>query len=242
MDRDPDDFASRVEKFADAVKSRRGDLDERPSSGVRDLLRLTERYAIPAAISALEANVRLLELSAEAIRLADEELEELESEGARARPDDVTLDEVDSVLEEFEEALRGEPTDPDARRLLTEARDLRTEIRDRIDASRTARSGGSAYEGADSYDVPVREELDGERDKRDAPEQGTVDVEAELESIRRDLDVPEPEYVDDSGRAESNGDEEGISDGVEGGSDTDDSDTDDAGNGDGSPDEANGRD
>lgn len=239
MDRDPDDFASRVEKFADDVKSRR-DFDERPSSGVHSLLRLTERYAIPAAISALKATVRLLELSAEAIRLANEELE---AEDTRARTNDVTLDKVDSVLEEFEEALRGEPTDPDARRLLTEARDLRTEIRDRIDTSRADQIGESANEEANSYNVPIREESDGECDERDTPEQGTVDVEAELESIRHDLNVPDPEYVDDAEQAELDGDEEGTSDGLNASDgDTDDSNTDDASNGDGSPDKADGRD
>lgn len=158
-----------------------GVREDRRSSGVRDLLRFTEQYTIPAVIAILETNVRLLELLAGSIRLADGRLDEAEERSA-----DRTLDALDGALTDVREAVAGTPTSPEARRLLREARELRSEAERRLEERTTTASGPGTDEGEDAvHEVPV-------------------DVEAELESIKREVDDG------DAGRArESTGNDAG---------------------------------
>jgi len=133
------------------------------------LLRLTERRAIPALVAALEAQIRALELLQDVIRVAEgrpprrdgadrDPPRTGERAGAVGR---AALDRLDDVLAELESALAtGESSDPQARELLGEARDLRADVEAQL-----------------SPDA-------GDREREEVP----VDVEAELDSIKRELD------------------------------------------------------
>ncbi|MFB6165364.1 MAG: hypothetical protein ABEJ31_09430 [Haloarculaceae archaeon] len=141
-----------------------------------DLLRFTDEVAIPGAILVLEANVRALRLLQRAIRLS-EPGDSSGSTGAdtavRDRAVDLsrtTLTRLDDALADLQAAVEGRPEDSDARELLAEARDLRTEIDERL--ARTAAETGQA------------DATDGESDSA-VP----VDVDAELRSIRDDVDA-----------------------------------------------------
>lgn len=139
--------------------------DRRRTSGARDLLRFTEQYTIPAVIAILETNVRLLELLAGSIRLADGRLDEAEE-----RRTGRTLDALDGALTDVREAVAGTPTSPEARRLLREARELRSEAERRLE-ERTTTTSEPGTDGSE-----------------DAVHEVPVDVEAELESIKQEVD------------------------------------------------------
>lgn len=217
---DDEDLAPRLDALADDLDALRSDLDPDRPPRVRDLLRFTERYTIPALIAILEANVRLLELTAASIRLADGRLDEGDS-STRA----VAVDALDRALEDLGGALRGVPTDADARRLVEETRDLRREIGDRIEESRTTaapgqRTGGERTRTGEAdpvrrtYRVPVESAGGGEdagSGNDDDPESAggpAVDVDAELESIKRELDEDaEPDRTSDSEEQDDDGGE-----------------------------------
>lgn len=153
----PDDLAPLLEELAATLEALQ--RTQRPR-GVRDILRFTEQYTIPAVIAVLEANIRLLELLAGSIRLADGRMEE----GRRARGGDALTrsarETLDAALAELTRAFEGEPNDPEVRRLLEDARELRAEIRERIAESSAADAGSE----------PI-----------------TIDVDAELASIREEV-------------------------------------------------------
>lgn len=141
----------------------------------REVLRFTESYAIPTAVAVLEANIRALELLAAAIRAVEGGASD--AKRARARAESVsraTLDRLDDALVDLQNALEGRPENADARRLLDEARELRAEIDDRL---RETPRGADRSETGDSDPGGTT------RDVHEVP----VDVESELDSIKRDL-------------------------------------------------------
>ncbi len=186
-------------------------LPRPPSPG--ELLRFTEQYTIPALISLLEANVRLLELLAAALRVADgrplEATEELTDAGGRleavraegeglAAASRATLQRLDEALAELQTAAEGgTPDDPDVRRLLSQARELRSEVDERLAEAESAPA--STDEGAVRVDV----DGPGSDDPDDGEEASTgvdLDVDEELDTIRRQVDGPdEPDEPDDDG-------------------------------------------
>lgn len=190
-----DDLAPLLEELATTLNELRDQLEDDRPRRMRDLLRFTEQYTIPAVISLLETNIRLLELTAGAIRLADGRLDGRE----RSQRREVAVDALERALDDLGGALRGDPTDPEARRLLEEARDLRREVRGRLaaatDEGTTADSEpASARRAPDGYDVPVRAEGETAGSSSDeAPDEG-VDVDAELETIRREVHGDEDEH------------------------------------------------
>jgi len=172
----------------------------------RELLRFSEQYTIPTLIALLESGIRSLELLRATLRLLDGRGIEEASPAARERVESVgrtTFDRVDAVLSDLSSAVEGgEPGDPDARDLLADARALREEIDDRLRAMETgdgtgrdvtARRSGDPTSGG--RDIPVRpadragdDGNEGGVDGGDVDEAEVgVDVDAELESIRRDL-------------------------------------------------------
>lgn len=156
--RDPDAVA---DELAGTLRELRTEMRDgrrplRPPTP-RELLRFTDEYTIPALVASLEAAIRALELLQGAIRLVEGR------PAGRDRPDvaaagRATLDRLDALLAELQDAFEGEPPDPEARRLLADARELRDELGDRLDAGHTAGEG-----------VPV-------------------DVESELRSIKDEYD------------------------------------------------------
>lgn len=165
--------------LAHSLRDLQRELDDGPGRPrlptPQELLRFTDEVAIPALILVLETNIRALRLLQRALRFA---------EGRDTRPtggssevrdraialSQTTLDRLDGVLADAQDAIEGQPPDEDSRELLDEARDLRTEIDDRLAAERsdTASAGGTPAE-TDSDAVPV-------------------DVDSELQSLKDDLD------------------------------------------------------
>lgn len=161
--RDPDEVAT---ELAETLRELQGELGTRrrpprpPTPG--ELLRFTDEYAIPALVAGLEATIRTLELLQGAIRLVERRPTD------RERPDlggtgRATLDRLDGLLSDLGDAIEGEASDPEARRLLAEARALREELDAALEPSTAEESDGGPTE------VPV-------------------DVEGELQSIKETLD------------------------------------------------------
>jgi len=184
-----DTDTDRSGRVADPRRQPPEGLPRPPSPG--EVLRFTESYTIPTVIAALEAAVRALELLAATIRLLDGRdprggsgsredgaLAELRSDAGdrAARTGRAALERVDEALGELQRSYEGEPEDPTARRLLADARALRSEIDDRL--SEAARNG-------DESDDPGAGEGGGRETGGAGNERATVDVEAELETLRR---------------------------------------------------------
>ncbi len=136
----------------------------------QELLRFTDEVAIPAAILILETNVRALRLLQRAIRLADPDRDRTDGRDTAVRDRAVqlsqtTVEKLDDVLADVQDAVEGRPTDDDAERVLSEAQSLRDEIDDRL----AAETESTDADTATAATVPV-------------------DVDAELQSIKDDLD------------------------------------------------------
>jgi hypothetical protein len=218
---DDQSLASAVDELADTLEDLRVQLREPPRGplGVprpptpRELLRLTEGYTIPALVAFLETNVRMLELLAATLRVADgrpldvvdepgvleagsRTLEAAGRDGADglAAASRATLARLDDALVELQVAAEGDaPDGPEVQRLLSEARELRAEVDERLSEAEQASGShpmsGSAGEepeataaGDEGVDGPVG-----------------VDVEEELDTLRRRADRPtDPDEGDDA--------------------------------------------
>jgi hypothetical protein len=200
-----------VRDLADAVEDLRAELQEprrgplgrfRPPSP-RELLRFTEQQTIPALVAVLETNVRMLELLAAAIRLADgRPLDAVDRDddgfetGRRAlmtgadglaAASRATLERLDAALAELQEAADGgAPDDPEVRRLLSEARTLRAEVDERLADATDRASGSGTGPGVTDDDADPRRVEEG---GPGGPVE--VDVEEELETLRREADQRE---------------------------------------------------
>lgn len=184
-----------------------------PAAG--ELLRFTESYTIPTLLSILEASIRALELLQATLRLVDGRPLDTDRRDRRERSGDTaarvgslgrtTVDRVDTALSELTAALEGEPPEGEARDLLTEAKSLREEVDRRIrEAERDGRGGGrrrrpveadTARRASDGvHEIPVTAEGAPTPDTEDvdAPtadeSEASVDVDAELESIREEVE------------------------------------------------------
>lgn len=182
---DRDDLEERLDRLEETLEALRDELDDgRPDDGSSRMpgraaeraLRLTERVAVPAAVAALEANVRVL-------TFVQERLRELEGREPRARgaarspPSRVSegvLERLDDALFRLEDAMADAdlPQNAEARRLLERARDLNEEVRGRVG---TRPSGTSPT----VIEIDVEEELDEIRDdveaeSADEPDGGEV--------------------------------------------------------------------
>jgi len=168
-----------------------GGLPRPPTPG--ELFRFTEQYTIPALISLLETSIRVLELLGGAIRLAEGRAFDDSNERTDhlAEVSRSTLRKLDDALAEVQNAAAGgQPDDPEVRRLLGEARSLREEVDDRL-AAATDRPESDRKRVDDSVGITVR----------DASEDDAVgiDVDAELESIKREVDGEESDESTDGG-------------------------------------------
>ena len=186
-----DELAERVAELEATLEQLRREIRRPPTGPLglprpptpRELLELTDRYAIPTAIAVLEANVRALELLQRLIRLADtERVAEAEADRMRSRAEAisrVTLDQLDGVLEELQEGAL--PREPESRQIIEDARQLRAELREWLaDGDRTVADSTSREreltKGADESD-----------ELNDAADAVEIDVDEELRSIRAEL-------------------------------------------------------
>lgn len=215
MDDRERDLQESVDELTETLEALRSELQEPPRGplGVPrpptpgELLRFTERYSIPALISLLETAIRTLELLAAAIRIAEgRPLDGHSGRGRAKTPTNTdrlasasrrTLEALDDALAEVQSAAAGgEPDDPELRGLLEEARSLRTEVDEQL-AEATAETSDDE-DGVTPVDIEVeagddRAESEDAGDAEDAEDDADridVDVEGELESIKRELDDP----------------------------------------------------
>ncbi|WP_254837705.1 DUF7547 family protein [Natronomonas marina] len=199
---DTDDLQASVRELSATLEELRAELRGPPTGPLGlprppkpgELLRLTEEYTIPALVSVLETNIRLLELLAAALRVADgrplaessgsdalADVGERSLEGVRrggeglAAASRATLQRLDDALADLENAAAGEPAEnPEVRQLLSEARNLRAEVDEGLAAA--------------SKDRPDSTETD--------HEPVDIDVDEELETLRRQVDGPDDEPGD----------------------------------------------
>jgi len=219
-----DELSVTLDSLKDAVRADARDgpvAPRRPRSppgptppSPRELLRFTEQYTIPTLIALLESGVRSLELLRATLRLLDGRRIEEASPATRDRVESVgrtTLDRVDGVLSDLASAVEGgEPSDPDARDLLRDARSLREEIDRRLreaegepDRQAGRRTDRHDWDGAtrrasgrapaEGRNIPVRpadgaDEAGDDSGNEEDDDGDPVDVDAELESIRRDVE------------------------------------------------------
>lgn len=240
LDESVDDLAETLEAVRDELRNPPEGplgLPRPPTPG--EFIRFTEQYTIPALISILETSIRTLELLAAALRVADGRPLDGPSDGRRGaddpRADRIasasrrTLRALDDALADLQSAAAGgEPQNPELQRLLSEARDLRAEVDDRLaDATadptdRPGEPGLGPESGPRSGPEPVNIEVkggddeaeDGEDDGDDPGERDVgVDVDSELESIKRELDEPREE-LDGESRSDTGLEDASDDDGV----------------------------
>lgn len=197
-----------VDELADTLEDLREELREPPRGPLGlprpptpgELLRFTERYTIPTVIALLETSIRALELLSAAIRLADGRPLEAPDRavdagrstgvpagaGRLASVSRRTLRTLDDALGDLQRAVaEGSPDDPELRRLLEQARALREEVDDRLaDVAAEEVTDGRRSEGRGRR-RPGRPEPPADAVADDPVE---IDVEEEIESIKRDLD------------------------------------------------------
>jgi hypothetical protein len=156
-------------------------LPRPPTPG--ELLRFTSDVTIPAVILVLKTNIEALKLLRRALRMAEgRPTSTSASNEVRQRASDLsraTLSRLDGALTDLQRAVEGTPEDEEARELIHEAQQLRSQIQERL---------------ADETGVPPEADPDG---ATDVP----VDVDAELRSIKDDI-----EGRDDDDAGTENGD------------------------------------
>jgi hypothetical protein len=217
-----------LDQLGDSVER---DRDPTPP-GPRELLRFTESYTIPTVIALLESAVRALELLQATLRLVDGRgVERRERTGEVGRGAGAvgrtTVDNVDRALSGLTAALEGEAPEGPARDLLADARALREEVDERLRESEWERGGARERGGEGDTDrrrsaddgghrIPVVAE--GETPPMDVGTEDehpqTVDVDAELASIRDEVARERGESADDP-------DERGAAEGRSGGDEDD---------------------
>ena len=189
-----------------------------PPSG-SDVVRFTEEYTIPTVISVLETTIQSLELLRGVLRLADPDRRfRGDRDGSRDRLDGVdrrVADGTERALDELRRVLTGteEPSDPIARDVFTEARELSAEIESILEEARDDGRGSRAARrrrGTEddrredrSVVIPV-DDADGGREasagtagddtdtgdpvpSEDTDSEVEIDVDAELDSIREEV-------------------------------------------------------
>lgn len=242
-DRDTRELLDELETTLDALRE---DLAGRESGRgrpptPRELLRVTEEYTIPTVIATLEAAIAALELVRAVLRIADPDRSLTDRSDRPAtdpvgRAGETAVAGAERALSELREALSAAdpPDDPAARGLVADARELSAEVEARL---REAREGREPRDRSASDDSGrgVRIEVDdgqaGETtgdgkdtgDETDGDGAG-VDVDAELESIRREVrDAPDesPETGGSEGPEAGGTDESTGTDGPTGTDDAD---------------------
>jgi hypothetical protein len=220
MDDRERDLEEVTAELSETLEALRSELREPPRGALglprpprpSELLRFTEQYTIPTVIALLEASIRALELLAAALRVADgrpldaatersdrpsgvASIEGISQAGRDrlARTSRDTLQRLDDALAELQSAAEGDPSNPELRRLLEEARALRSEVDDRL-ADATSESDPPASVRRDNRDSPDESSTDSPGD-----EDGGVgiDVDEELASIKDDLDAERAGAGDD---------------------------------------------
>lgn len=220
MDDRERDLADATAELSDTLETLRTELRE-PARGPlglprpprpSELIQFTEQYTIPTIIAILETSIKVLELLAAGLRVADGRPLDAAGGSSDRRPGAETLDAVgragrdqlartsretlrrlDEALAELQSAAAGDPSNPELRELLDEARKLRAEVDERL-SDAVAETGPTSDEQRDaghSTDADISSVPD---------EDGVgIDVDEELASIKDDLDTERPSDVENDG-------------------------------------------
>ncbi|OLZ41249.1 hypothetical protein A6E15_09715 [Natrinema saccharevitans] len=201
-----DELVDAVRELTRTVDALRAELEEsgprrpplRPPTP-RELLRVTDEVALPAALAVLETGVRALEAFQRGLRVVRTEREvrsrtstAAASTGERAdRLRETTLSSLDTVLSELQRAASSGqlPADDEARDLLAEARELRDDVDSRLRAAAetdTEATDLDRSDGAGGVTIDIEEGPLGDAgpDGADGEPDPAVDVDAELETLR----------------------------------------------------------
>ncbi|WP_254768358.1 DUF7547 family protein [Salinilacihabitans rarus] len=227
MDGSDEDLAEAVRELSETLRELRRELEREGREGrerrrgrpfrfrpprPEDLLRFADDVALPTLIALLEATLRSLEAFQRGLALVRRERRARDrtretAETTRARADELgerALDQLDVALSELQRALSGEGADvPDdrARDLLVDARELRDEV------DRRLRDATAGPEPGDERGRAIEIE-DGSDDADETEADPSVDVDAELETLRERYG-PEEDAEGGEGNDESD-DEDGV--------------------------------
>lgn len=209
MDDEDDELAAAAEELAATLEELSGELRGAPRGPLglprpptpTEVLRFTEGYAIPTIVAILEANIRVLEMLARVLRVADGRPLDGSGRDGIERASRTTLRKLDGALSDLQTAIEGgEPSNPDVARLLDEARSLREEIDDRLPEATAEPSTMDGTKDRSTHGSVADEDTDGgAAGASDEDDDGIeIDVDAELESIKQDVsESPNGDEEDD---------------------------------------------
>ncbi|RQG90512.1 DUF7547 family protein [Natrarchaeobius chitinivorans] len=231
-------MADRDEELAEAIRELTRTIDElsdeletprrrpplRPPTP-RELLSFTDEVAIPALLAVLESSVRALEAFQRGLELVrtEREVRDRTSEAAAVSSDRAnelrrtTISRLDTVLAELQRAASEGtlPADDRARDLLTDARALRDEVDERLQAATDDSGDGRTQTGTTPVEIDIGDGAPRSNDESDTEDGGSpegesaVDVDAELETLKdqygpdEEPDASEP--ADDHERVDGDG-------------------------------------
>ncbi len=206
MDEQADDIADTLEELTRTLADLRTELESRPQRRPeprlrpptpREVLQFTDEVALPALIAIVEANLRTLEAAQRGLSLVRKEQEgrkRVVEAGDRATAlRETTLEQLDGALAGLQEALAGgdRPRDEQAQSLIREARQLQTEIDQRLrEAVDGERSDGAGSTAAEPRRIEIEDESDADStsSETDAADENRsdpgIDVDAELETLK----------------------------------------------------------
>lgn len=224
MARDDDELAEAIADLSRTLSDLRHELEPRRGPRFRpptpsELLEAADEVAIPTLIAILEANVRALEAFQRTLRLFRREREvrdRVDGEITRERATELrrtTLDQLEGALAELQRALsEGEsPRDPRVGDLLEDARELRDDVDRRVaEFANDRRTADGSQSGDDSSGTRIEIEIEDDESEDERRSGDSVDVDAELETLRDQYGTDETDSDDVHG---------GSADGVEDGSD-----------------------
>lgn len=207
-----EDLAETLETLRTELGAPRGPLGAPRPPTPGEVLHFTESYTIPAIVSILETTIRALELLAAAIRLSEGRPVEGAARGGDPPAEDALVDVSRRTLRRLDDALASlgsaaaseGAADPQLRRLVEDARDLRAEVEDRLEDATAADAAPRSATRRRTDPEPIYIEVqagDEEGAEADGDESAAtdVDVDRELDSIKRELDgdefdrAPDPE-------------------------------------------------
>lgn len=208
MDEEDDELAAAAEELAATLDELSGELRGAPRGPLglprpptpTEVLRFAEGYAIPTIVAILEANIRVLDMLARVLRVADGRPLDGSGRDGIERASRTTLQKLDGALSDIQTAIEGgEPSNPDVARLLDEARSLREEIDDRLPEATAEPSTMDGTKDRSTHGSASDEDTDGEAAVASDEDDGIkIDVDAELESIKQNVsDSPDGDEEDD---------------------------------------------
>lgn len=187
---DDSDVAPLVADLVRTLQELEAEFEPRTQSGLPrppspgELVRFTSDVGIPAVILLLRTNIEALKLLQRALRLADGRPPTTGTGGSdvRQRAEQLsrtTLSRLDGALADLQDAVEGRPEDDDARELLEEARELRSDVEQKLRERASEDVQATDTDGDPVEDAPGADSV-------------PVDVDAELRSIKSEFeDGPE---------------------------------------------------